>query len=119
MLFYAIDKANKRKEPIRKVITDFFKESLGFTDDEILFFDKSEFEWDKPNFSVETQQAMKRFARSCFEDNKHGPVKQVLNIAICEEFNWYFTYGSSFELSIKLTEEFTEANAREYFASLA
>ena len=118
-MIYVIDKADNRKESIRKVTSDFFKESLGFTDDDILFVDKSEFEWDRTNFSAEIEEAMKRFTRPIFEDTKHERAKQVLNIAICEEFNWYFTYDSNFELTIELRKEFTEANAREYFASLA
>ena len=43
-MIYAIDKNDKTMKPIRKVTTDFFKESLGFTNDEILFVDKSEFD---------------------------------------------------------------------------
>ena len=120
-IIYVINKAKNTKKPIRKATTDFFKESLGFTDDEIIFVDKSEFEFDRTNFSAATQEALKRFARPIFEDAKHehGLAKQVLNIAICEEFNWYFRYDSNFELTIELREEFTLANAREYFDSLA
>ena len=118
-MIYVIDKADNRKESIRKVTSDFFKESLGFTDDDILFVDKSEFEWDRTNFSAEIEEAMKRFTRPIFEDTKHERAKQVLNIAICEEFNRYFTYESNFELTIELREEFTLENAREYFDSLA
>ena len=118
-MIYVIDKADNKKGPVRKVVTDFFKKILGFTDDEILFVDKSEFEWDRTNFSVETQEAMKSSTRPIFEDTKHGSAKNVLNIAICEEFNWYFTYDSNFELTIELREEFTLENAREYFDSLA
>jgi hypothetical protein len=39
-IIYVIDKADLTKEPTRKVTIDFFKVSLGFTDDEILFCDK-------------------------------------------------------------------------------
>ena len=76
---------------------------------------------------------MKEFARPIFEDNNHSLAKQVLNIAIIEgcvpgEYKWrrkgdelfyYFSQNSNFELTIKLTDAFTFANAREYFDSLA
>ena len=54
-IIYAIDKADKTKEPTRKVTTDFFKEFLGFTDDEIIFVDKSEFKENEIKFSAATQ----------------------------------------------------------------
>ena len=41
-MIYVIDKADKTKKLTRKVTTDFFKNSLGFTDDDILFVDDSE-----------------------------------------------------------------------------
>ena len=74
-MIYVFNKTDKTKEPIRKITTEFFKESLGFTDDEIIFVDKSEFEWDRTNFSDATKEAMKRFARPIFEDIKHGLAK--------------------------------------------
>ena len=74
-MIYVINKADKKKAPIRKVTTNFFKESLGFTDDEIIFVDKSEFRTKRTKFSATTQEAMKRFARPIFEDIKHGLAK--------------------------------------------
>ena len=58
-IIYAIDQADRTKEPIRKVITDFFKNKLGFTLDEILVIDISEFKEDrfknsKAKFSAKT-----------------------------------------------------------------
>ena len=118
-IIYAIDKADKTKEPTRKVTTDFFIEFLGFTDDEIIFVDKSEFGARERKFSAATQEAMKKFARPIFEDTKHGFAKQVLNIVILEKGACFSRLDSNFELTIKLTEAFTLANAREYFDSLA
>ena len=83
-MIYVINKADKTKAPIRKVTTNFFKESLGFTDDEIIFVDKSEFEEKRTKFSAATQEAMKRFARPIFEDKQLGLANQILHIAICE-----------------------------------
>ena len=87
-MIYAIDLTDKTKEPIRKITVDFFKNTLGFTDDDIIFVDRTAFEeidkvW-RTKFSAETQEAMKKFARLIFEDSKQGLARQVLNIAICE-----------------------------------
>ena len=117
-MIYAINKTDKTKEPTRKVTTDFFKEYLGFTDDDILFVDESEFDFDEDKFIAATQEAMKKFARPIFEDTKHSLAKQVLNIAIFEE-NCDFHNFSNFELNINVTEAFTLANATKYFYSLA
>ena len=120
-MIYVINKADKTKEPIRKLTVDFFKGSLGFTDDDIIFVDETEFDGFKTKFSAETQEAMKKFARLIFEDYKQGLAKQVLNIAVCENGagDSYFKHRSNFELTIELREEFTLANAREYFDFLA
>ena len=88
VLVYAIDKADKTREAIRQVTIGFFKNYLGFNDNEIIFVDRMEFEkidgvW-QPEFSAETQEAMKKFARSIFEDPQFALANQVLNIAICE-----------------------------------
>ena len=42
-MIYAINKADKTKEQTRKVTVDFFKNKIGFTDDEIIFVDLNEF----------------------------------------------------------------------------
>ena len=84
-MIYVINKADKTKEQTRKVTVDFFKNKIGFTDDEIIFVDLNEFEehyeWIETKFNAE---AMKKFARPIFEDTQHGIAKQVLNISICE-----------------------------------
>ena len=90
---YVIDKADKTREPTRKLTVDFFKNTLGFTDDDIIFVDKNAFEkidgvW-RTKFSAETKEAMKKFARLIFEDTKQGLAKQVLNIAVCEGWDAY------------------------------
>ena len=119
-MIYVINKADKTKEPIRKLTVDFFKGSLGFTDDDIIFVDKTEFDGHETRFSAETQEAMKKFARLIFEDTKQGLAKQVLNIAVCENGagDSYFKNQSNFELTIELTDNLTLANARAYFYSL-
>ena len=129
ILIYAIDKADKTREATRKFTIDFFKQELGFKDENIIFIDRSEFGEDKDGldstkFSADTKEAMKKFARPIFEDTQYGLANQILNIAICEcqggkyaAFN-YFTQTSNFELSIRLEDNFTLANAREYFDGL-
>ncbi len=57
-LIYAIDKTDMTKENIRKLTVDFFKNELGFTDEEIIFIDGNAFEeidevWQK-KFNAET-----------------------------------------------------------------
>lgn len=44
ILVYSIDKADETREPIRKATIKFFKTYLGFTDDEIIFVNRTEFE---------------------------------------------------------------------------
>ena len=70
MMIYTIDKADKKREPIRKIIIEFFKQELGFKDGDIIFVDRNEFigtygEW-STDFSAETKEAMKYFARNLF-----------------------------------------------------
>ena len=85
-IIYSIDVADKTKEPTRKVTTDFFKNTMGFTDDDILFVDNSKFKeiWGFAKLSNETLEAMKKFARPIFEDTQHGLGKRILNIFIFE-----------------------------------
>lgn len=42
-LIFTIDKADKTREAIRTVTIDFFKNTLGFKDDDIIFIDRNEF----------------------------------------------------------------------------
>ena len=88
MLIYTIDKTDNTKQPARKVTIDFFKQLLGFKDENIIFVDRNEFEkidgiW-RTKFRAETKEAMKKFARSVFGDTQYGLANQVLHIAICE-----------------------------------
>jgi hypothetical protein len=87
-IVYTIDRADTSREATRKVTIDFFKTYLGFTDDEIIFIDRTEFDGtpglEKTKFSAQTTQRMNEFARSIFEDPQHGLAKQILNIALCE-----------------------------------
>ena len=46
-IIFTIDKADKTRDAIRKVLIDFFKNDLGFTDDDIIFVDRTEFGEDK------------------------------------------------------------------------
>lgn len=129
LLVYAIDKADKSKEPIRKVTIDFFKNLLGFNFDEVIFVDVNEFKYEdfdcRRNFSAHTQEAMTKFAKSIFQDTKHGLAKQILNIALCEcdsdqdDAYRYFNEKSDFELTAQLTNKFTFENALEYFNCIA
>ena len=121
-MIYAINKADKTKEPTRKVTTDFFKNTLGFTDSDIIFIDLSEVYKNGWKFSAATKEAMKEFARPIFEDTNHSLAKQILNIAILEKEiggDEYLCFCPNFELTIYLTEAFTLENARDYFESLA
>ena len=43
IIMYTIDKADKTREPTRKLTVDFFKNTLGFKDANIIFVDRSEF----------------------------------------------------------------------------
>lgn len=43
-LVFTVHKSDETREPMRKIIIDFFKQSFGFTDDDILFIDRFEFE---------------------------------------------------------------------------
>ena len=89
MMIYVVNGADKTMESTRKVTVKFFKKSLGFTDDEIIFVKLSDFYsiwrdngYPELKFSHETQCAMNKFARLIFGNNQHGLAKQVLNIAI-------------------------------------
>ena len=90
MIIYTIDKTDNTKEPTRKVTIDFFKQVLGFKDENIIFVDRSEFIGDfkkgiyQTKFSAETKEAMKKFSRSVFGDKQYGLANQILHIAICE-----------------------------------
>ena len=87
LLIYAIDKSDKTREPTRNVAVEFFKTYLGFSDDEIMFVDRIEFNGtsgqESTKFSAETTKKMNDFARSIFKDTQHGLARQILNIALC------------------------------------
>ena len=129
MIIYTIDKTDNTKEPARKVTIDFFKQVLGFKDENIIFVDRNEFGYNqsgicRTEFSAETKEAMKKFARSVFGDTQYGLANQILHIAICEcqgdDFGAsnYFTHASNVELTIRLLDNFTLSNAQEYFDGL-
>ena len=90
MLIYTIDKADKTREPTRKTTIEFFKNSLDFKDQDIIFVNRNEFIGDFKNgiyqtkFSDETKEAMKRFARRIFGDTQFGLANQILHVALCE-----------------------------------
>ena len=89
MLIYTIDKADKTREPTRKITIEFFKNSLDFKDQDIILVDRNEFCEDKDGngqtkFSDETKEAMKRFARRIFGDIHFGLANQILHVALCE-----------------------------------
>ena len=128
MMIFTIDKSDTTREATRKVITDFFKETLSFKEENIIYVDRNQFEkidgvW-QTKFSAETKEAMKKFARPVFEDAQFWLANQVLNIAICEcqggkyKASNYFKMASNFELTIELSDLFTLANAHDYFDGL-
>ena len=75
-IIFAIDKANQSPEAtnIRKVITDSFKNIIGFEDKEILFIDSNEFVYEdegrcyRPNLSDATVKEMTDLGLPIFTD---------------------------------------------------
>ena len=76
------------REATRKIVVDFFKTYFGFTDNDIIFIDRTEFVGIKgresTKFSAQTKEEMKKFARSIFEDAQFGLANQILHIVFCE-----------------------------------
>ena len=76
------------REANRKIVVDFFKKFFGFTDNDILFVDRTEFNrqpgQESTKFSAQTKEEMKKFARSIFEDAQFGLANQILHIVFCE-----------------------------------
>ena len=72
MLIYTIEKADKTRDSTRNVTINFFKDVLGFKDENIFFIDRNEFIGTYQNriyqtkFSTETQEALNKFARTVF-----------------------------------------------------
>jgi hypothetical protein len=70
MLIYTIEKADKTRDSTRNVTINFFKDVLGFKDENIFFIDRNEFiETDgqeSTKFSTETQEALNKFAIDVF-----------------------------------------------------
>ena len=88
-MIFTIDKADLTRKANRKIVVDFFKKYFGFTDNDILFVDRTEFGEDsegnvKTKFSAQTKEEMKKFARSIFEDAQFGLANQILHIVFCE-----------------------------------
>ena len=85
---------------------NFFIESLGFTNEEIILVDRNEF---RQEIIEETQKELNDFAERMFEDQEIGLANQVLHIALCEsQGNNYHAYNffsstSNFELVVDLT----------------
>ncbi len=88
ILIYSIDKADKKRKKTRNIVTKFFKNTLGFKDENIVFVDRTEFEYKngvyQPKFSSETKEKMNKLANNIFSDRNYGFANQILNIAICE-----------------------------------
>ena len=87
-MIFTIDKADLTRKANRKIVVDFFKKYFGFTDNDILFVDRTEFvgTYGKRStaFSAQTKEEMKKFARSIFEDAQFGLANQILHIVFCE-----------------------------------
>ena len=43
-MIYAIDREDRTREPMRRLLIDFFKKHLGFSKNDIFFIDRNEFE---------------------------------------------------------------------------
>ena len=88
MMIYTIDKADKTREPVRKLTINFFKNELGFKDEQIVIVDRNEFEEidgvNQTKFSAETKEVMKKLARLLIGDTKYSLANQILHIALCE-----------------------------------
>jgi hypothetical protein len=88
-IIYAIDIADKTREPVRHYFIDFFMKYLGFERDNIIFVNRSNFfknqagVW-STKFSAEEPYGLENSMRRMFEDKQHGLGKQFLSIAICE-----------------------------------
>ena len=70
-LVFAIDKANKSLEATRKVIIQFFKDYLGFKENEIIFIDRAHFSNEGPvytKFTDETKKEMASLGLSIFTE---------------------------------------------------
>ena len=88
MMIYTIDKADKTREPTRQLTINFFKNELGFKDENIIIVDRNEFIGtpgeESTKFSSETKETMKNLARLLIGDTKYGLANQILHIALCE-----------------------------------
>ena len=88
MMIYTIDKADKTREPTRQLTINFFKNELGFEDENIIIVDRNEFIGtpgeESTKFSAETKETMKKLARLLIGDTKYGLANQILHIALCE-----------------------------------
>lgn len=87
-LIYAINPDDETKKLIRKLTVEFFKQVLGFKDNEIFFISRKEFmgriNHETTEFSSETQKMLNNTIRPIFEDMNSGLAKQILHIALCE-----------------------------------
>ena len=78
-LIYAYDSTQTHMETTRKFVFDFFKQTLGFTDDEIFICDKAQFqmnkfERDKFAFTLnsETRENFYKISNKLLTDDSHG-----------------------------------------------
>jgi hypothetical protein len=89
-LIYAINPDDNSKKVIRKLTVEFFKEVLGFKDNEIVFISRKEFKGryshETTEFSTETQKMLNNSIIPIFEDKNLGFAKQILHIALCESY---------------------------------
>ena len=51
-MIFTIDKGDPTRMAIRKIVIDFFKNYLGFKDDEIIFIDRTEFGRDQDKYPI-------------------------------------------------------------------
>ena len=85
-IIYAIDIADKTREPVRHYFIDFFMKYLGFERAWISKYKtiKNQAGVWSTKFSAEEPYGLENSMRRMFEDKQHGLGKQFLSIAICE-----------------------------------
>ena len=119
---------NEVMEGARKVTFEFFKSQLGFSEENFIFVDKSQFNKENASweFAADVEDKLRKFVKSVFEDAQHGLSKQIIQIGFSEqEDNFYphfWFHGQNFELAIHLTSkgdaETNTANFTTYFDKL-
>lgn len=135
VLLYAFDsEKNQTMAGTRKLFTEFVKEHLGFSDEQIIMIDQKElvnYEEDlQPSeyyekLSSTTWKRLTAMATSIFDNFKNnGYANQLLTIGVteCETetsgINFLFRMIQNFELNIYISSQATEQNTQTYLKEL-